>query len=91
MLKKYNDYSIGGNDKKKESDKVVFEVHEINSLSNRFYNQTPLSTAAMLSIDDDLVLPCRELDKALGVWNCNKNVLVGFSPRLQVYDIITGR
>ena len=45
---------------------------------------------AVLSIDDDLVTPCATLDSAVQVWMSNKNVLVGFSPRMTTYDIITG-
>ena len=45
---------------------------------------------AVLSIDDDLVIPCRTLSHAVSVWQSNKRVLVGFSPRMIVYDIVTG-
>ena len=45
---------------------------------------------AVLSIDDDLVTPCVTLDSAVQVWMSNKNVLLGFSPRMTTYDIITG-
>jgi hypothetical protein len=30
------------------------------------------------------------LEAAMGVWKSNKQVLVGFSPRIQSYDIVTG-
>lgn len=45
---------------------------------------------AVLSIDDDLVIPCLTLSHAVTVWRSNKRSLVGFSPRMIVYDIVTG-
>ena len=45
---------------------------------------------AVLSIDDDLVIPCLTLSHAVTVWRSNQRALVGFSPRMIVYDIITG-
>jgi hypothetical protein len=51
---------------------------------------TALRSQAVLSIDDDLVTPCQTLDDAFNVWQSNKKVLVGFSPRMHTYDIVTG-
>lgn len=50
-----------------------------------------LCIQAVLSIDDDLVTPCHTLDDALSVWRSNKRALVGFSPRMHTYDIVTGK
>ena len=70
--------------------KVKFEIHGTNSLSNRFKVLTNVSTSAVLSIDDDLVIPCKDLKSAMGVWLSNRKALVGFSPRIVSYDIETG-
>lgn len=71
--------------------KVSFELHKKNSLSNRFRPLTEIPTQAVLSIDDDLVVPCEELDRSLNVWSSNKRVLVGYSPRMHTYNIESGK
>ena len=70
--------------------RVIFEVHQTNSLNHRFHNITPVPTEAVLSIDDDLVVPCDVIERSFRLWRSNKRVLVGFSPRMVVWDIITG-
>lgn len=45
---------------------------------------------AVLSIDDDLIIPCLDLHKTLEVWKSNKRALVGFSPRMHANDVNTG-
>jgi len=71
--------------------KVVFEVHTTNSLSNRFMPLQPLSTEAVLSVDDDLIIPCSVLESTLRVWTSNPDVLVGYSPRMITNDPISGK
>lgn len=70
--------------------KVVFEVHDKNSLSNRFLALHAVPTEAVLSIDDDLVIPCPALQEALRVWQSFDQALVGFSPRMLGFNAITG-
>ena len=43
-----------------------------------------------MSIDDDLIISCDDLNLALGAWSSNDRSLVGFSPRLHAFDVITG-
>lgn len=71
-------------------DKVIFEIHDNNSLNNRFKPLHEIHTNAVLSLDDDIILPCQVIEKSLKVWESNKNVLVGYSPRMISYDIWTG-
>lgn len=71
--------------------RVAFEVHNTNSLSNRFLAKLPVTTDAVLSIDDDLAIPCEVLEDAMGVWRSFDRALVGFSPRLHSFDVYTGR
>jgi CTP:phosphocholine cytidylyltransferase-like protein len=70
--------------------KVLFELHKNNSLSNRFRPLTEILTQAVLSIDDDLIVPCDDLSRSLNVWSSNKRVLVGYSPRMHTYNIDSG-
>eukprot|EP01036_Dinobryon_divergens_P029815 gene29815-38969_t len=72
------------------SDKYVFEIHRNNSLSNRFRPLLSIPTVAVLSIDDDLIIPCEDLMNTMNIWEANKRVLVGFSPRLHAFDIFNG-
>ena len=74
--------------KYEDDDRVHFEIHSTNSLSNRFklLDQSSLRTEAVLSIDDDLIIPCSTLQQAARVWNSNKFSAVGFAPRLGGYE-----
>lgn len=70
--------------------KVKFEVHKSNSLSNRFRPLIPIKTEAILSLDDDLIIPWHVLKYTFSVWRSNQNALVGFSPRIYAFDTETG-
>jgi len=70
--------------------KVLFEVHDKDSLNNRFVPLLKLSTEAVLSIDDDLIIPCNLIEDTLSVWNSFPRALVGFSPRMIGWDPISG-
>lgn len=70
--------------------KVVFEVHAKNSLNNRFIPLQEIRTDAVLSIDDDLIIPCQLVQESLEVWNTFPNALVGYSPRMIGWDTTTG-
>jgi hypothetical protein len=71
-------------------DVVKFEIHDKNSLNNRFYPLSPIRTTGVLSVDDDLSIPCNQLEFAVRVWAANKDAMVGFSPRLTTRDVYTG-
>lgn len=71
--------------------KAKFEVHTTNSLSNRFKPLQHVPTDAVLSVDDDLVIPCEVLNSTLRVWSSNPDALVGYSPRMITNDPITGK
>ena len=62
-------------------DKVVVEVHVVNSLNERFSVQRSPPTAAILSIDDDVLRPCIAYDWAFYKWTKNPDRIVGFDPR----------
>lgn len=71
-------------------DKVIFEEHPNDSLNNRFLPRLDIPTRAVLSIDDDLIIPCDELARSLNVWSSNKQALVGFSSRMVDYNVEDG-
>jgi hypothetical protein len=62
-LKKYNH---------RNEEKVLFEVHKNNSLSNRFRPLVPIDTDGILSIDDDIFIPCEELQTLFNSWTMNR-------------------
>lgn len=66
--------------------KVTFEVQPTDSLNNRFRALLPVPTPAVLSLDDDLVIPCETLDFAYSIWQAAPQSLVGFTPRLVTWD-----
>ena len=69
-------YSIG---------KVMFEVHTKDSLNNRFNALQDLPTEAVLSIDDDLIIPYQKIWKSVyvGVVYNWINFKVGFCPGIR--------
>lgn len=70
--------------------KVAFERQPTDSLNNRFRALLPVPTPAVLSLDDDLEIPCAQLDFAHRVWQASPRSLVGFTPRLATWDPSTG-
>lgn len=75
---------------KYSKEKVLFEGHTTDRLSNRFKAILPIETDAVLSVDDDILVPCNKLTLAHQVWLANQRVLVGFAPRQHAYNPITG-
>uniref|UniRef100_A0A7R9UDH5 Glycosyl transferase 64 domain-containing protein n=1 Tax=Pinguiococcus pyrenoidosus TaxID=172671 RepID=A0A7R9UDH5_9STRA len=65
---------------------VEFEVHAVDRLSNRFKPLKMPATEAILSIDDDIIIRCEHLSRAMEVWESAKGSLVGFSPRMHTWD-----
>lgn len=74
----------------KYGDRLTFEVHEENTLSNRFLPKSAIETEAVLSVDDDLIIPCNTLRDNLRTWQSFDKTLVGFSPRMYAYDVYSG-
>ena len=75
---------------KEYGDRLVFEVHDKNTLSNRFLPKAVIETDAVFSVDDDLIIPCATLAENLRTWRSFDRTLVGFSPRMYAYDVFTG-
>ncbi|PRW57258.1 glycosyltransferase family 64 C5-like [Chlorella sorokiniana] len=53
-----------------------------NDLSNRVRPDGGIRTAAVLLADDDLLLPCADVERAFAKWQANQQAIVGFFPRL---------
>lgn len=65
---------------------VVYDVVNGTSLNKRFTPIQGLETEAVMSLDDDIYMPCSDLAKAFKVWKSHKRALVGFFPRLHRLD-----
>jgi glucuronyl/N-acetylglucosaminyl transferase EXT2 len=61
--------------------RIVIERHTINSLNERFHPLVVVPTAAVLSIDDDVIRPCLALDATFSIWLRNPDRQVGFDAR----------
>jgi len=65
---------------------IIYDVMNGTSLNNRFVPVEGLETEAVMSMDDDIYVPCRDLSKAFEVWKAHKRALVGYFPRLHRLD-----
>ncbi|KAF0932681.1 hypothetical protein E2562_011978 [Oryza meyeriana var. granulata] len=61
---------------------VRFVINTEDSLNNRFKPIQGLTTDAVFSVDDDLIVPCSTLRFAFGVWQSAPSAMVGFVPRM---------
>lgn len=62
--------------------RVYYDKYETTSLNNRFVPPEGLSTDAVFAVDDDIRVPCSDLDFAYEVWRVADGSLVGFMPRI---------
>jgi hypothetical protein len=60
---------------------VCVRVEPSNSLSNRFRPDAQLRGHAIFSLDDDLLLPCADVERAFAAWRSRATLLVGFVAR----------
>ena len=63
-----------------------FDINEEDNLNNRFKPIKDLSTDAIFSVDDDVIVPCPTLDFAFTVWQSAPFTMVGFVPRMHWLD-----
>ncbi|CAM9097703.1 unnamed protein product [Discosporangium mesarthrocarpum] len=71
--------------------KVFFEMHDSNSLSHRFHIIMPVETDGVFSVDDDVIIPCDDLQFAFETWLLSPSTMVGFHPRLVTHNTYTGK
>mmetsp|Transcript_9283 Transcript_9283/g.13987 ORF Transcript_9283/g.13987 Transcript_9283/m.13987 type:complete len:358 (-) Transcript_9283:75-1148(-) len=69
---------------KYDDPKVFIDKHETTSLNNRFKPIVGPHTDGIFAVDDDMRVPCLELDFAFDVWRSSRNTIVGFMPRVHV-------
>jgi hypothetical protein len=63
---------------------VTFRLEPQDSLNNRFTPITGPHTDAIFSVDDDMRVPCRDLNLAHEVWRGSSRSIVGFMPRVHL-------
>lgn len=80
VLSKYKDYV---------NPSVFFSVQEVDSLNNRFKPLPDPHTPAIFSVDDDIRVPCGELQVAYEVWRSAPTNMVGFFPRIHLRNRMT--
>ena len=61
-------------------------MHSVDSLNNRFRPILPIETESVFSVDDDLYIPCDQLDFTHSVWRSAPQAMVGFFPRMHGFD-----
>lgn len=65
---------------------IKFQLNQEDSLNNRFKDTKDLSTDAIFSIDDDVIVPCTSVEFAFSVWQSAPQTMVGFVPRVHWMD-----
>lgn len=61
---------------------VRLRVETTNSLNNRFKPDPEIPNRAVFSVDDDIRIPCRDIEAGFATWRRNPFSLVGYFPRL---------
>ena len=61
---------------------VRVRAEATNSLNNRFRPDGEIATRAVFSVDDDIRIPCTDVEMAFAAWRKDPEVMVGFYPRL---------
>ncbi|RWW80522.1 hypothetical protein BHE74_00011129, partial [Ensete ventricosum] len=61
---------------------VRIRVEKRNSLNNRFNVDPSIQTLAVLELDDDIIMPCDDVERGFKVWRDHPESIVGFYPRL---------
>jgi hypothetical protein len=61
---------------------VRLRVEALNSLNNRFRTDPLIRNRAVLSLDDDIIMPCSDLERGFAAWRTQPRRLVGFFQRL---------
>ena len=61
---------------------IRIRTEEKNSMNNRYRPDPELNFRGVLSLDDDLLIPCSSIEAAFVNWRQQPSTLVGFFPRL---------
>ncbi|KAL6960283.1 lactose synthase [Sarracenia purpurea var. burkii] len=65
---------------------LKFDLNKEDNLNNRFKPIEDLTTDAIFSVDDDVIVPCHTVDFAYTVWQSAPLTMVGFVPRMHWLD-----
>ncbi|TYJ36526.1 hypothetical protein E1A91_A05G312600v1 [Gossypium mustelinum] len=60
---------------------VRIRVEDLNSLNNRFKVDPLIKTRAVLELDDDIMMPCDDIERGFMLWRQHPDRIVGFYPR----------
>lgn len=63
-----------------------FDINAKDQSNSRFKPVKDLTTDAIFSVDDDVIVPCHTLDFAFSVWQSAPFTMVGFVPRMHWLD-----
>lgn len=63
-----------------------FDINAKGQSNSRFKPVKDLTTDAIFSVDDDVIVPCHTLDFAFSVWQSAPFTMVGFVPRMHWLD-----
>jgi len=63
---------------------VTFRQEPEDSLNNRFHPISGPHNDAIFSVDDDMRVPCEDLDLAYEVWRGSPRSIVGYMPRIHL-------
>lgn len=66
----------------RSSKPVRVRIAPRNSLLQRFHPDTAITTPVILSLDDDIYMTCRDLQKGFAAFKASPAQLVGYHPRL---------
>jgi len=61
---------------------VIFDVHEKNSINNRFLPLENVRTEGIFNVDDDILVDCSSLYFGFQTWRTARDTLVGYNPRI---------
>ncbi|XP_058226649.1 glycosylinositol phosphorylceramide mannosyl transferase 1-like isoform X3 [Rhododendron vialii] len=89
-LVKFLTQVVQSNSRDGQQIELKFDIHEEDSLNNRFKELKDLKTDAVLSIDDDIIFPCSTVEFAFSVWRTAPNAMVGWVPRMHWIEKLNG-
>jgi hypothetical protein len=65
--------------------RVRYDARDTTSIQNRF-EVADVHTSAVFNVDDDVRMPCAALAEGFEVWKKNRDVLVGYFPRMHAWS-----
>ncbi|KAK7301462.1 hypothetical protein RJT34_12326 [Clitoria ternatea] len=85
-LKTYLNKIVVLKSRKAQKPNFRFDINTDDKSNSRFRPIKDLGTDAVFSVDDDVIVPCSNLDFAFSVWQTAPFTMVGFVPRMHWLD-----